>query len=173
MIEKEEVTISFPGLTYLGEPHSGTVAAKLPKDQNKVLVVGGSCNGKWTGQSLKDALSEFGQSTSGTKDLLLERLAGLAVEMYGKHEQQLDEYFTENSYIRIARSTSGCFLFPLLQDQSSIGRMVLAMYILKHLRGKNTILDPAHVKQGYSASQLANALVHGRVVVGGGFVQVA
>jgi hypothetical protein len=58
-----------------------------------------------------------------------------------------------------------------MQDTSVVDRTVLAMYIIKHLRG-NAILDASHENDTYDLGDLATALLRGEVSVSGNFVAV-
>jgi hypothetical protein len=58
-----------------------------------------------------------------------------------------------------------------MQDASVVDRTILAMYIIKHLRG-NAILDARHENDTYDLEDLARALLQGEVNVTGNFVAV-
>ncbi len=107
---------------------------------------------------------------TGRKKELLEKVAKVLCHSYREMLPFLDMHFTLQRYVRIPRTKSPS-LFPCIQDPSLENRTVLAMYIIKHLRG-NTILDADHENDTYELHDLARAVLHLEVHVIGSFVAV-
>jgi hypothetical protein len=63
-----------------------------------------------------------------------------------------------------------CQRFPVIENDPSLRNLMVAMYVVKHLRG-NAILDASHENNTYTEEQLALALVSGKVVVPGAFLR--
>jgi hypothetical protein len=107
---------------------------------------------------------------TGKKEELLEKVEDVLCERYEQMLPFLDERFRSQKYLRVLR-TPNPTLFPFMQDTSVVDRTVLAMYIIKHLRG-NAILDASHENDTYDLEDLATALLRGEVSVSGNFVAV-
>jgi len=119
---------------------------------------------------LKAVLRRNGKSMTGRKEDLLEKVAQVLCERYEEMRPFLNEHFGKQKYLRIPR-TSNSTLFPFMKDANVTDRNVLAMYIIKHLRG-NAILDATHENDTYELKDLATALLRGDVQVTGNFVAV-
>jgi len=115
-------------------------------------------------------LRRYGKPMTGRKEQLLEKVAAVLCEHYEEMLSFLDEHFKRQKYLRIFRTTSSS-LFPFMLEANVVERTVLAMYIIKHLRG-NAILDATHENDTFELEDLAGALLRGEVKITGNFVAV-
>lgn len=69
-----------------------------------------------------------------------------------------------------AESPANAATFPLLDEVKYLRSHILAVYMLKHLRG-NAIVEPDYHNDAYSDEAAADALITRRVRVNGAFVQ--
>jgi hypothetical protein len=167
----EEFKITFPTLNYVRETQPIKSQANLAESGLLRYSVGRYITGKDAAGSVKSVLGTHGVSKTGRKGQLLEKLAFLAANVYEQHESELDSHFGEHRYIRIASSRTGVTKpFPLLDDLD-LRNMVLAMYIIKHLRG-NTILEASHENDTFDLLSLAKALIKKEVSLDGSFLCV-
>jgi hypothetical protein len=170
MLQDERCEISFPSINYLRSvlpvPPQGVITEEhIPSfGTGKVLTQ------SLPNRSLRHVLRRRGMSMTGRKNELLEKVAVVLCDRYNEMLPSLDEHFRKQKYLRIPR-TKRPYLFPCVEKPSMIERTVLAMYILKHLRG-NTLLDAGHENDTYELQDLAGALLRGEVTLSGNFVAV-
>jgi len=107
---------------------------------------------------------------TGKKEELLKKVAAVLCERYEEMLLMLDEHFCRQKYLRIFRTNTSS-LFPFMLEANVVERTVLAMYIIKHLRG-NAILDGNHENDTFELEDLAGALLRGEVKITGNFVAV-
>ena len=109
---------------------------------------------------------------TGNKEKLLAKLAKLTAQEYNSNKDQLDGYFSKNRFIRTSRVPTKAEEIPILKESLYVRNLLLTVYAVKHLRG-NTILEPDHDNNTYTTEELANALLHRRVELKGGFLKVS
>jgi len=171
MIEKPGIRISFEGIRYKGSNDCHIPDIKANGQRVERYAVGRYPTMKNTNEEIKEILQAHGVSMTGKKEELLEKLAKLSVFLYSELNDTLNNYFKNREYIKIPRIKKDKEKsFPLLEELD-LGQMVLAMYIVRHLRG-NTILESAHVNDTYELSDLARALIRGKIGIDGVFVEV-
>jgi hypothetical protein len=171
MVEGRIVVPSFPTLNYAFDQRPSRATAELAFGEIAAYGIPPFPGSKSTADVLKDILREYGVSMTGNKDALLRKLAQLASERYEKRRGELDGYFGENRFVRIAAMPAKIERFPLLDDEPLLCNLLLSMYALKHLRA-SAVLDPAHENATYTVQQLAHALLLGKVGVKGAFLRV-
>ncbi len=123
---------------------------------------------------LKSRLKDHGISSTGRKEVLIEKLANLSADSYAKYEPRLDKFFGNHRFIKIDALPSTKFNeFPVLchSDVSSIREMILTMYIVKHLRG-NVILESSHCNNTFDLLPLAQSLLKCEVSLDGRFLKL-
>lgn len=100
-----------------------------------------------------------------------ERSATLSAKLYEEKESQLHTYPSTHTFVRVnPNSIDKGENFRLLEGVS-MRNMVLAMYIIKHLRG-NSILAAGHNNDTFDLLALAQALIKREVSVTGVFLTV-
>jgi len=109
---------------------------------------------------------------TGNKDVLAGKLANLAAEQYRKHRPALDEYFAAHQFIRTSQTPAHTQEFPLIGEIKHLQNLILAIYLLMHLRG-NVIVDAGHLNDPYSEADAASALIDRKVAAYGGFIKAA
>ena len=172
MVEGRMIAPSFPTLNYTFEHRGPTAAAQVPDERVPAYVIGAFYDRKSNSDALKDILREYGVSMTGNKARLAEKLARLAAARYAERREEIDAYFSEHQFVRIAVVPPKAERMPLLEDEPLMRNLVLTMYAMKHLRG-NAVLDVAHENNTYTAEQLALALVMGKVGFTGAFLRAA
>lgn len=166
--------IRFPSLDYSkadgGE--ASLPSAGFRKDVAvKTFAVGPVVSERLTNSTLAEVLREYGEKVSGTKDELLERVAGLLIRLYEAFEPVLEEYFRPG-FIRLEGQGGGKpEIFGPPVDVRALSRTVIALYVFKHLRGSR-ILSPDWENTAYSVEDLAKALIERRVSIDGVFVRI-
>ncbi len=108
---------------------------------------------------------------TGRKAKLLEKICDLLTELYQKRKLECDTYFSEQRFIRVSGAfNSHCTQFDV-GNHSLLDNTLLAMYILKHLRG-NTILETSHENDTFDLSSLATSLLNSEISVNSNFLKV-
>ncbi len=108
---------------------------------------------------------------TGRKEELLKKLYDLLADLYKEKEPEYTEYFSRNRFIRI-KTTVGSFSKRFnVDDESMVNNTLLAMYVLKHLRG-NSILEACHENNTFELKDLAKSLLNTEVSVTGHFLKV-
>ncbi len=134
-------------------------------------------------QQLRAALEYHGEKLSGVKDELLERVAGLCMRLYEKHEAKLRKAF-RGKYIRLdsgANDTNAKRKFNVLLEPRSSGEAgktidtplagtIITMFVLKHLRAER-IFDPSYENTTYGVDSLVRAILSRQVMLRGTFVR--
>lgn len=172
MIAADGVKPLFPNLNY--HVHTGVARATgtLKASRLAAYAVGGCCVEGWRGDSLKDVLREYGVSMTGNKDQLVSKLAKLVAREYESHLPELEAYFGGQRFVRVTKSPPKTERFPVLEEVPYLRHMIVALYVLRHLRG-DAILDSAYENDTCSKQQLADALLRGRAKADGAFLVVA
>ena len=172
MVEQNVVDPSFPSINYGGAETSPTAGVVVEPGRVQAFHIGRYPRTGLTGELLKDILYNYKVSMTGNKEQLIQKLAALAGRKYRERLPELDEFFAQNRFIRMQRSSSDVSELPLLQDLTSLRNLVLTMYAIKHLRG-DAILEASHDNDTYTEDELALALVNGTVTLPGAFLRVA
>jgi len=171
----DRARIRFPSLDYSKSDggEASLPSAGFRKDVAvKTFAVGPVVSEGLTNGTLAKLLREYGEKASGIKEQLAERMAELLARLYEKSEKVLDGYFRQ-SFIRLKGSGGpGPEVFEPPIDGRGLRHSVVALYVLKHLRGSR-ILSSAWENTAYSVEDLARALIEGRVSVDGVFVKTA
>ena len=172
MVEAQAVEPSFPGLNYRQGEHDEPPSASITVAASRIQAyhIGRFPTANMSGEYLKEVLRHYGVPMTGNKEALAGKLAKLAAEQYRKHRPTLDEYFSAHRFIRTSQTPAHPQEFPLLRDAKYLQHLVLAVYLLMHLRG-SAIVDAGHLNDAYSDEDAANALIAGKVAVCGGFVR--
>jgi hypothetical protein len=172
MVAADGVRPLFPNLNY--HVHTGVTRATgtLKASRLDAYAVGGCCVQGWRADSLKDVLREYGVSMTGNKDQLVSKLAKLVAREYEHHLPELEAHFGRRRFVRIAKSPPKTVQFPVLEEVPYLRHIVVALYVLRHLRG-DAILDPTYENDNCTQQQLAHALLCGRVNVSGAFLSAA
>ena len=171
MAEQGRNPISFPMLDYMRPGQRSTSLAKIVHRRADLYSVGDYLTSRSSGNQIREILREYKVSMSGRKEQLMEKLARLSVHLYEERRQELDTYFGEHRFIRIASERQVHKKpFPLLKN-SCLGNMVLAMYILRHLRG-NAVLEAAYENDTFDLIDLARSLIHREVSLEGSLMTV-
>jgi hypothetical protein len=121
-------------------------------------------------ESLKAVLRKHNRPMTGRKGDLLAKVAGVLCERYEEMLPLLSEHFSKQKYLQISRTAHATF-FPFMQESDILDRTVLAMYVIKHLRG-NAIVDADHENDTYEVSDLVKALLQGNISVKGSFMAI-
>jgi len=171
MIEENNYHVTFPSLDYI-KPRDGYISsANVALSKVKLLSVGLFLCKNTSCETIREILREHGVSMTGRKEDLLEKLANLAAELYKEKEPELEAYFTNNQFVRIAsNSNRDGSTFPVLEG-SDLRNLVLTMYIIKHTRG-NTVLEAKHSNDTYDLLSMARSLVRKEVSLKGSFLRV-
>lgn len=171
MIETGMVKPDFPSLSYRSEQPPPVAQATPEITGIDVCAVGPSPSRVATVKDLQKILRAYDLPVGGTKDALLVRLAELAADHYRKHLPQMRKYFTRHRFIRMSELPKQTIPFPILEKVQHPRNLLLAMYILKHLRG-DVLLEVSHQNDTYSVEELAAALVTGKLTLTGAFLRV-
>jgi len=166
--------VRFPSLNYEGtgdaEP-SPSLASIQPDVRLQRFEARYMVNAEYTNRALADALREYGEKVSGTKEELLESLVPLLARLYREAEREMARYF-RRGFIRLnGQDSRGALAFEPNISNGPLKHSVVALYVIKHLRGSR-ILSPAWENTSYSVEDLARALVEKRVSADGVFVKV-
>ena len=171
MISDNCVGISFPSLDYMNQREADVSNASISESKVERHSVGKILNGNTSCRDLREVLRNHGVSMTGRKEELLEKLARLSAKVFNQKKEELDAYFGKRRFIHVPSDHGGLkSRFPLLEGLD-IQNMVLAMYIIKHLRG-NAILDAKHENDSFDLLALARALIRKEVSIDGTFVKV-
>jgi len=170
MLEDEKCQIYFSSTNYMDGIKPLESEGEIGEKHIPSFRIGEIITQQLPNESLKEVLRRYGKSMTGKKEELLEKVEDVLCERYEQMLPFLDERFRRQKYLRVLR-THNPTLFAFMQDASVVDRTVLAMYIIKHLRG-NTILDASHENDTYDLEDLATALLRGEVSVSGNFVAV-
>lgn len=171
MVETGAVQPDFPTLNYRSPLNGPTATAEPLGNAIRAYVVCGFPNSKRSAETLKEVLRSHGISMSGNKDVLLEKLAKLAAEKYRERHGELDTYFSQRRFLRMNDPPRNAVAFDILDNLPQLHHLVLAMYVLKHLRG-NAVLEGNHENDTYDLEDLALALVTGKTGLTGAFLPV-
>lgn len=171
MVETGAATADFPTLNYRSPLAGPTATAEPAGNAVRAYVVCGFPNAKHPAETLKEVLRSHGVSMTGNKDTLLEKLAKLAAKKYRERHGDLDTYFSQRRFLRMNDPPRNAVAFDILDNLPHLQYLVLAMYILKHLRG-NAVLEANHENDTYDLEDLALALVSGRTGLTGAYLPV-
>ena len=172
MMEERIAVPGFPALNYTFDHRGPRAAAEVAEHRVPAFFIGGFHSHKSSGETLREILREYGVPMTGNKGKLLQKLAHLAAKQYEIKKPDMDAYFAEDRFVRIAKTPVKSERLPLLEDMPLLRNLLLTMYAMQHLRG-NAILDVAHDNNTYTEEQLAQALLTGRVEFTGAFLRVA
>lgn len=172
MVDRDDASPTFPSLNYASKEYVPAASAEVDASRVRAFHIGKFPTDKCTGDTLKEVLREHGASMNGNKDELVTKLATLAAKVYERRLPELDRYFGEHRYVRMASSPATTGDFPILEELRYLRNLVLSMYALRHMRG-NAILEANHENATYSPEELALALVTGKVGLSGAFLRVA
>ena len=170
MLKDESCQIFFSSTNYMQAVEPIASEGEIAEKHIPSFRIGEIVTQQLPNESLKEVLRRYGKPMTGRKEQLLEKVAAVLCERYEEMLSFLDEHFRRQKYLRIFRTTSSS-LFPFMQEANCVERSVLAMYIIKHLRG-NAILDASHENDTYELEDLALALLRGEVTLHGNFVAV-
>jgi len=170
MLDQGAFRVSFPRLTYPLPEEGEFSSAGLQIQAIERFGIGRFVGTNSSGNVIKDILGRHNVSMTGRKEDLIEKLASLASSVYQDRLDELDSYFCQNLFIKMPNAGNhDPVSFPVIND-CDMKNMVLAMYLMKHLRG-NTILDAAHNNDTFDLVSLAKALIMGEVTLSGAFVR--
>ena len=171
MIEEQGSEISFPALDYTDKRQPATSSAKIDDFKIPRYAVGRILSRKPSADEIREILRNHNVSMTGRKEELLDKLALLSVRLYERQLLELNGFFGDNRFIRIQNGTSRVHRpFPVLEGLD-LGNMVLAMYLMKHMRG-NVILEADHENDTFDLLSLARALLREEVALEGAFIKV-
>jgi hypothetical protein len=171
MLEQRNCQISFPTLDYIHQKEGYISYANISVSKVKLYSIEGYMTHCASCDTIKDALRKYDVSMTGRKEDLVEKFANLCVNVYEQKEPEIDNYFTNNRFVRVPKAyDSDKNTFPILNG-CDLREMVLTMYILKHLRG-NTILEARHNNDTYDLLSLTLALLKKEVYLDGVFLRV-
>ena len=171
IVEQEHAKPSFPTLNYHHEKRSPVAAAMVHDSHITAYGICGYPDHHWTGNDLKEILRAHEVSMTGNKDALMTKLAKLVATEYDKVLPELDAYFTENRFIRMATGKSKFQQFPILETYTDIRNLLITLYVAKHMHG-NAIVTAGHENDTFTVEELAHALVTGKTSVSGTFLPV-
>ena len=172
MVESGAVTPSFPALDQGVSAFGPTARASVEASRVRAFKIGKHLKTNASGERLRDLLREFGVSVTGSKDALVQKLVALAAERYQDRLPELDHFFAEHRFVRMKGVPENAEEFPLLREMGPLGRLVLTMFITKHLRG-DAILDVGHENDTFTEAELALALLSGKTTLQGAFLKVS
>jgi len=173
MLKQGLAKAEFPSLNYGYENQDAQVAhAQVESSNVRTFTVGRYPTAGLSGEDLKAILRTYNVSMTGTKDVLVGKLAELAAREYEKHLENLDRYFRKQRFVRINQTVTNATYLPVLEGVPAIGNLIVTMYLAKHLRG-NAVLDPDHDNNTYTTQELAHALMRRDVTLTGAFLRVA
>jgi len=171
MIEQDGYKIAFPTLDYMEPKKPAISSAQIGSSKATRFSIGKFITDRASGDSIKPLLRAHGVPMTGRKEELVEKLAALSAMLYEQKEAELDDYFSEHRFIRVSPNSSDKGEnFPVLEG-FDMRNMILAMYIIKHLRG-NSILEAGHSNDTFDLLALAQALIKREVSVTGAFLRV-
>ena len=171
MVEETKATVMFAMLDYHhAEDRPLNATAYMREEGIEAYAIRGCAFGKCTADKLQNVLVEYGGTQSGTKEVLRKRLADVAAKRFRDHLPELDRYFRGRRFIRTGRATNEPLQFPVLEDTGTLRYLFTAMYVLRHLRA-NAILDTTFSNDTFPDSDMALALIEGRISVGGAFLK--
>jgi len=163
----------FPSLNYSYEVEGTNVAhAQVESSKVQAFTVGRYPTEGLSGENLKEILRTYEVSMTGTKDVLVDKLAELAAREYDKHLAKMDRFFRKRRFVRINQTVTNTTYLTVLEGVPAIGNLIVTMYLAKHLRG-NAVLDPGHENNTYTEKELALALLRRDVALTGAFLRVA
>ena len=170
MLKKPDISISFDTTRYKDENMKLDPTVSIGGKRIERFAVGGYPTIQNNNETFRDILRNNGVSMTGKKMDLTEKMARLAAKLYETYQASIAKHFQGQNYIKIPQLVRNQeTAFPLLPSLE-LSQLLLAMYILKHLRG-NAILDPNHDNNTYTLTDLARALINKKVELGGAFVR--
>jgi hypothetical protein len=172
IVEQGEGKPEFPTLNYAGAQYNSTATSGVEGSRIQAFTIGAHVTSKCNGDVLKNVLREYGVSTTGNKDELVAKIAKLAADLYKREREELDQFFENHGFVRIANTPSTKSTLPVMESAGVLRNLVLSMYVLRHLRG-GSILEPGHENATYSIYELAMALVNGKMSLTGSLLRVA
>jgi len=172
MLDQEQFKIGFPTLDYMNPKEPARSSAQLSQSKVPRFSVGGFVTGKASGERIRSVLREHGVSMTGRKEELLEKLAALSTRVYEEREPELDAYFANHRFVRVANGGKDRGEGFSVLDGFDLRNMVFTMYIMKHLRG-NTLLESSHNNDTFDLLSLARSLIKRDVYLTGIFLPVA
>jgi len=138
----------------------------------KNYAVGAVVTDRLCNKSMAKLLEQYQEKVSGTKDEMVERLVSVMVRLYSQSEKALARYF-RRGFVKLGENSKmSPQVFEPPIDERGLRHSVVALYVLKHLRGSR-ILSPDWENTAYTVEDLARALVSRRVNVEGAFVRTA
>jgi len=174
MVEQSDCSILFSTLDYLDQKTGYISYSEIQQSEIKLYAVENHIDCNSSNNTIKNALQNYGVSMTGRKEELLQKLANLAVNMYQQHKAELDQYFINHKFIRIAYDSNvgnkDKNAFPILQ-KCELNKLILTMYIMKHLRG-NVILEASYSNETYDLLSLIRSLLSKDVSLHGSFLPV-
>jgi hypothetical protein len=174
MVEQDDCSILFSTLDYLDEKTGYISYSEIQHSEIRLFAVENHIDCISSNNVIKNVLQNYGVSMTGRKEELLDKLVNLAVEMYQKLKAELDRYFINHKFIRIAYDTNmknkDKNAFPILQ-KCELNKLILTMYIMKHLRG-NVVLEASYSNETYDLLPLVKSLINKDVSLHGSFLPV-
>ena len=167
MLQQGAARAEFPCLNYSNDRQEGSGAhAQVASSRVQTFTIGRYPTAGLPGEDLKAILRTYGVPMTGTKDILVDKLAELAAREYGKHLAKMDTFFRKQRFVRINQTVTNAAYLPVLEGMPAIGNLLVTMYLAKHLRG-NAVLDPDHENSTYTEQELARALLRRDVALTG------
>jgi hypothetical protein len=162
--------LSFPALRYGDTKVIRHATAGIRSRSIDTFRISETLNSDRPNKALQEVLREFDRKVSGRKDELVARLAELLAGEYEDHREELDRFFGEHRFIRLRSRGSDTRPFPVLEEHA-LGRELLKLYCLQHLRG-DVILEADHHNASVPVVDLAEAMLRKRVDLKDCFVAV-
>lgn len=171
MLDATRLRIGFPDLSYRGRDKAESEAsAQVRQKCIKTFDAPFQVKAKSSNEAIKDLLRRFDRKLTGRKEDLVQRLAELLAEQYAMKKPELDAFFGDHRFIRLAHDRAEANTLPVLQDDPLAGHL-LTMYCLRHMRG-NVVLESLYENSAVGTMDLAEAILEGRVRLTGCFVPV-
>ena len=171
MLQRGAARAEFPSLNYNNDQQGGQTAhAQVESSNVRAFTVGRYPTAGLSGEDLRAILRTYNVSMTGTKDVLVDKLAELAAREYGKHMAKMDRFFRKQRFVRINRTVTNGTHLTVLEGVPHIGNLLVTMYLAKHLRG-SAVLDPDHENDTYTAKELARALLRRDVALTGALLR--
>lgn len=171
MVSTTPLRLGFPDLLYGGrEKTESEASAQVQQKCIATFDAPFHVKAKSSNEAIKDILRRFDRKLTGRKEDLVQRLAELLAERYGAMKHEMDAFFDEHRFIRLAHDRSEAKALPVMREDPLAGHL-LTMYCLRHMRG-NVVLESRHENNAVGDLDLAEAILAGRVRLTGCFVPV-
>lgn len=170
IVAQEKGTVGFPDLDYQEQKDPSVPEAGLRHRYVACYDVSISLHAGSTNEAIKYMLGQFQRKQTGRKEDLVVRLAELVADEYARSKDELDRYFTEHQFIRLANAPAGITTFPVLQ-QHELKSQIVTLYCLRHMRG-NVVLGAGHENNTVSLADMAAAMLQQTIRLTGAFVPV-